>query len=101
MIITLFIVGFAAIVFGIYNIAKKKNLFAVFFLFMGITLIAIGYIVVHIYSQTLPDKQFYKHMEGNINYYRYCNLRILYIQILPISRRTRHTQTTLAQKIRP
>lgn len=55
MIITLFIIGLAAIVFGIYNIAKEKNLFAVFFLFMGITLIAIGYIVVHLYPQTLPE----------------------------------------------
>lgn len=55
MIITLFIVGLAAVIFGVYNIAKEKNLFAAFFIFTGITLIAIGYIVVHLYPQTLPE----------------------------------------------
>lgn len=54
MIITLFIIGFAAIVFGINNLAKHKNILALFFLFMGITLLMIGYIVVHLYPQTLP-----------------------------------------------
>lgn len=55
MIITLFIVGLAAIVFGIYSIVKKKIIFSIFFLFMGVTLIAIGYIVVYFYPQTLPE----------------------------------------------
>lgn len=54
MIITLFIVGIAAIIFGIHNLAKHKNILAVFFLFMGITLIFIAYFVVHLYPQTLP-----------------------------------------------
>ena len=54
MIITLFIVGFAALIFGVYNLTKEKNILALFFFFMGITLIAIGYFVVHIYPQTLP-----------------------------------------------
>lgn len=54
MILTLFIVGIAAIVFGIINLAKHKNILAIFFLFMGITLLFIGYFVVHLYPQTLP-----------------------------------------------
>lgn len=54
MIITLFIIGLFAVVFGIYNLAKMKNILALFFIFMGITLLVIFYIVVHIYPQTLP-----------------------------------------------
>jgi hypothetical protein len=55
MIISLFIIGFVAFVLGVYNLAKEKNILALFFFFMGITLIAIGYIVVHLYPQTLPE----------------------------------------------
>ncbi len=55
MIITLFILGFAIVVFGIYNLAKEKNNLALFLLFVGISLIVIAYIVVHLYPQTLPE----------------------------------------------
>ncbi len=55
MILTLFVVGIASIIFGIINLAKHKNILAVFFLFMGITLMLIGYFVVHLYPQTLPQ----------------------------------------------
>lgn len=55
MIITLFIVGILSIIFGIHNLAKEKNILAVFFIFMGVTLLLIGYFVVHLYPQTLPE----------------------------------------------
>jgi|GEM_PF-4172267 len=54
MIITLFIIGFLAIFLGVYNLSKEKNMLALFFIFMGIFLLALGYIVVHLYPQTLP-----------------------------------------------
>jgi len=55
MIITLFIIGIIALVLGIINLAKEKNILAIFFFFMGVTLLLIGYFVVHLYPQTLPE----------------------------------------------
>ena len=55
MILTLFILGFAATFFGIFNFIKRKNILAFFFVFMGLILLLIGYFVVHFYPQTLPE----------------------------------------------
>jgi len=55
MILTLFVIGIAAIAFGIINLIKKNNILALFFFFMGIILLAIASIVVYLQPQTLPE----------------------------------------------
>jgi hypothetical protein len=55
MILTLFIIGAASIVFGVYNLAKEKNLLGFFFIFSGFILLFIGYFVLHLYPQTMPE----------------------------------------------
>lgn len=55
MILILFVIGMAFIVFGIHRLSKRQNKLALFFLIVGITIIFIGYFVAHIYPQTLPQ----------------------------------------------
>jgi len=55
MIIILFIIGILTIIFGVYNLTKEKDAIAIFLLLIGVGLLVIGYIIAHIYPQTLPE----------------------------------------------
>lgn len=54
MIITLFILGLVSILLGIWSGFRKKGILAFFFIFMGIVLAIVGWIVVYLYPDTLP-----------------------------------------------
>lgn len=54
MIITLFILGLISVIIGIWSIFKKKGILAFFFIFMGIILATVGWVVVYLYPHTLP-----------------------------------------------
>jgi len=54
MIITLFILGLISIFIGIWSAFRKKAILAFFFIFMGIVLALVGWIVVYLYPSTLP-----------------------------------------------
>jgi len=54
MIIQLFIIGIALIIFGIISLIRKKAFLGWFLLFMGIMINLLGGIVVYLYPHTLP-----------------------------------------------
>jgi len=54
MIITLFILGLISVILGIWSAFRKKAILAFFFIFMGIVLAVVGWVVVYLYPQTLP-----------------------------------------------
>jgi len=54
MIITLFILGIISVLIAIYSLIKKKGILAFFFIFMGIVLAGVGWVVVYLYPNTLP-----------------------------------------------
>ncbi len=55
MILILFIIGSVFIIFGVVNLAKEKMMLARLYLFVGIILFFLGYVVIHLYPQTLPE----------------------------------------------
>jgi heme O synthase-like polyprenyltransferase len=54
MIVALVLIGFLSIVFGVYFLAKEKNLLAAGLFFIGIALYVAVYIAAHLYPQLLP-----------------------------------------------
>jgi uncharacterized membrane protein HdeD (DUF308 family) len=54
MIITLFILGLISVILGVWSGFKKKAILAFFFIFMGIVLVLVGWVVVYLYPHTLP-----------------------------------------------